>query len=87
VDDRVLLHQVHPVKLAADISASLISNTLLWRHRPVAGIVTRYALPVVGSAVVLSFADVERLRGTLRAAMCLPTCRPPPWRCAWPATW
>jgi hypothetical protein len=64
VDDRVLLHQVHPVKLAADISASLVSNTLLWRHRPLAGIVIRYALPVVGSAVVLSFADVERLRDT-----------------------
>jgi hypothetical protein len=64
VDDRILLHQVHPVKLAADITASLISNTLLWRHRPVAGIVTRFALPVVGSAIVLSSVDVERLRGT-----------------------
>jgi hypothetical protein len=65
LDDRVLLHQVHPVKLAADISASLISNTLLWRHRLAAGIVTRYTLPVVGSAIVLSFADVERLRDTV----------------------
>jgi hypothetical protein len=64
VDDRVLLHQVHPVKLAADISASLISNTLLWRHRLVAGIVTRYALPIAGSVIVLSAADVEGLRGT-----------------------
>jgi hypothetical protein len=41
VDDRIRLHQVHPIKLAADITASLISNALLWRHRPVAGIVTR----------------------------------------------
>lgn len=64
MDDRVLLHQVHPLKLAADISASVISNTLLWQHRLLAGIVTRYALPVAGSAIVLSFADVERLRET-----------------------
>ncbi len=64
MDDRILLHQVHPLKLAADISASLISNALLWQHRPVAGIVTRYALPVVGSAIVLSSADLKRLRGT-----------------------
>jgi hypothetical protein len=64
MDDRVLLHQVHPLKLAADISASLISNTLLWRHRPVAGIVTRLALPIAGSAIVLSAVDVERLRET-----------------------
>ncbi len=64
MDDRILLHQVHPLKLAADILASLISNALLWQHRPVAGIVTRYALPVVGSAIVLLTADAERLRGT-----------------------
>ncbi len=64
MDDRILLHQVHPLKLVADISASLISNVLLWQHRPVAGIVTRYALPVVGSAIVLSSADVEPLRDT-----------------------
>jgi hypothetical protein len=64
MDDRILLHQVHPLKLAADISASVISNALLWQHRPVVGIVTRFALPVVGSAIVLSSADVERLRET-----------------------
>jgi hypothetical protein len=64
MDERVLLHQVHPLKLVADISASVISNTLLWRHRLLAGLVTRYALPIAGSAVVLTFADVERLRGT-----------------------
>jgi hypothetical protein len=62
LDDRVLLHQVHPVKLAADASASIISNTLLWRRQPVAGIVTRYALPMAASAIVLSSADVERIR-------------------------
>jgi hypothetical protein len=76
MDDRVLLHQVHPVKLAADISASLVSNTLLWRHRPLAGIVIRYALPVVGSAVVLSFADVERLRDTAAGRYVLATMSP-----------
>jgi hypothetical protein len=66
VNERVLLHQVHPLKLAADISASLISNTLLWRHRLLAGLVTRYTLPIAGSAIVLTFADVERLRATAR---------------------
>ena len=64
MDDRVRLHQIHPLKLAADISASMISNALLWQHRPVPGLVTRYALPVVGSAIVLSSADVDRLRDT-----------------------
>jgi hypothetical protein len=33
----ILIHQVHPVKLAFDLSASAVSNVLLWRHRLSAG--------------------------------------------------
>jgi hypothetical protein len=62
--ESILVHQVHPVKLAFDISASLISNTLLWRHRLGAGLLSRYLLPVAGSALVLRFADLERVRRT-----------------------
>jgi hypothetical protein len=64
--DAILVHQVHPVKLAFDITASLVSNALLWQHRLVAGLASRYVLPVVGSALVLSFADLDRLRETKR---------------------
>ena len=64
--DAILVHQVHPVKLAFDISASIISNALLWQHKLAAGLVSRYLLPVIGSALVLSFADLERLRQTGR---------------------
>ncbi|WP_125609974.1 hypothetical protein [Specibacter cremeus] len=60
--DFVLLHQVHPVKLAFDVAAAVASNVLLWRHRPCVGLVVRFAGPMVGSAVVLRFADVGRLR-------------------------
>lgn len=63
--DRVLLHQVHPVKLAADISASLMSNVLLWNHVAVAGIAIRLALPLAGSAITLRYGHLERLRSTL----------------------
>ncbi len=65
--EEVLIHQVHPVKLAFDISASVISNALLWQHKLAAGVVSRYVLPVVGSALVLRFADLDRLRQTTRA--------------------
>ena len=63
-DDRVILHQVHPVKLAADISASAISNILLWQHRLGAALSVRYLLPAAGSALVLQFGDVDALRET-----------------------
>ncbi len=64
--DAILVHQVHPVKLAFDIAASFVSNALLWQHRPAAGLASRYLLPIAGSALVLSFADLDRLRNTKR---------------------
>ena len=60
-DQRVLVHQVHPAKLAVDIGTSVVSNALLWRRSLVAGLFVRYASPVVGSVLVLRFADLERL--------------------------
>ncbi len=64
LEQRVLIHQVHPAKLAVDISASVVSNVLLWRHRLVAGLAVRYLAPPLGSALVLLIADVERLAPT-----------------------
>src|SRR5437879_13579364 len=57
-DQRVLVHQVHPAKLAVDIGTSVLSNALLWRHRLVAGLFLRYATPVIGSALVHRFHDL-----------------------------
>ena len=65
-DQRVLVHQVHPAKLAVDIGTSVLSNALLWRHRLVAGLFLRYASPVIGSALVLRFADLEEISRSRR---------------------
>jgi len=73
----ILIHQVHPVKLAFDISASVVSNFLLWQHRLGAGLVSRYLLPVVGSALVLRFADLDRVRNTPRGRYVLEHMPPP----------
>jgi hypothetical protein len=69
--EAILVHQVHPVKLAFDISASVISNVLLWQHRLASGLLSRYLLPVAGSALVLRFGDLERLRGTKQGSYVL----------------
>jgi hypothetical protein len=57
----LLVHQVHPVKLAADIGASLLSLALLWRGHRRTGMAVHFAGPLLGSAVVLSTADLPRL--------------------------
>jgi hypothetical protein len=49
--ERVLYHQIHPLKLVADIGASGASTVLLWRRHLVAGLVARYVPPAVASAV------------------------------------
>ena len=42
--DKVAVHQVHPVKIGADLTASAVSNVLLWRARPKAALADLDAL-------------------------------------------
>jgi hypothetical protein len=62
--DKLLVHQVHPVKIGADVTASVVSNTLLWRGRPKAALAVRVVLPVAGSLAVLTLADLDALART-----------------------
>ncbi len=61
-----LLHQVHPAKLSADVTASIVSDILLWRERPVAAVALRCLVPVATSAAVLGLADLDALARTRR---------------------
>jgi hypothetical protein len=65
-EQRIQVHRVHPAKLAMDISASVLSSVLLWKRVLVPGLVARYLLRVLGSAVVLRYADVDRLASSAR---------------------
>jgi hypothetical protein len=64
--EAILVHQVHPLKLVADISASIVSNILLWQHRLGAGIFARYLPPIIGSALVINLADMDTLKQSAR---------------------
>jgi hypothetical protein len=64
--ERVLVHQVHPVKVGADATTAVVSYVLLWRGRPRAAALVQVVLPVAGSAVVLARADLDALAGTRR---------------------
>jgi hypothetical protein len=63
---KALVHQVHPAKIGTDITASVISNILLWRGRPKATLAARAALPAAGSLAVLAMADLDALAATRR---------------------
>jgi len=64
--DKVLVHQAHPAKIGMDVTASMVSNVLLWRGRPRAALVVRILLSAAGSAAVLGLADLEELAKTRR---------------------
>jgi hypothetical protein len=61
-----LLHQVHLAKIGADVTASIISNVLLWREKPATAVAVRYALPIAGSVAVLALADLDAVARTRR---------------------
>ena len=57
--ERVLYHQVHPLKLATDIGATLIAVPLLWQHQLVAGLLMAFVPPIVASAILMRVLDLE----------------------------
>lgn len=61
-----LVHQVHPAKISADVTASIVSNFLLWRDCPVTAVAVRFVLPAAGSAAVLGFANLDAVSRTRR---------------------
>ena len=62
LSEKVLYHQIHPAKLAADMSASIISTYLMWHRRFGAAMLSAWVPAILGSALVLRFADLERLK-------------------------
>jgi hypothetical protein len=45
--DRALYHQIHPVKLATDLSSAVISLWLLWQHRLAFALIVMCVPPIL----------------------------------------
>jgi hypothetical protein len=64
-EERVLYHQIHPAKLATDLTAEVVSTVLLWRHCLISGLLVRLVPAIVASAVLMRRTeDLERLRSS-----------------------
>src|SRR5262249_48321706 len=57
--DKVLYHQIHPLKLGTDIFASLGSLYFFWQHKLFIGLILHLAPPVIASLVVIYAFDLE----------------------------
>lgn len=51
--ERKLYHQIHPIKLGADIGSAIAFLFLLWRHRIVLALVAGFIPPIIVSGVMM----------------------------------
>lgn len=58
-DEKILYHQIHPLKLLTDISMGFYSVYLLWKHRAFAGLIVSIVPPIVVSLYLVNKADLE----------------------------
>jgi hypothetical protein len=58
--EKVLYHQIHPAKLAADVGGSLVSTYLMWRRRFAWAMLGAFVPAGLASALVIRYADLER---------------------------
>jgi hypothetical protein len=62
--ERVLYHQIHPLKLFTDWSTAFIAAALLWNHRFGEAMVVGFVPSIVVTTVLLRWADLERYRAS-----------------------
>ena len=60
--EKTLYHQIHPVKLLVDWVAGVLSLYFFWQHEPAIALVIALAPPILASAIILHFADLESLK-------------------------
>jgi hypothetical protein len=60
--DRILYHQIHPLKLATDWGTAFGAAYLLWRHAPLPALLLGIIPSVVVSMVLVRWADLAPYR-------------------------
>jgi hypothetical protein len=66
--ERILYHQIHPLKLATDHGCERVSLYFLWRHNLVLGLTTHFIPPIVSSLLLIRFADLEPYKNSKAGA-------------------
>jgi hypothetical protein len=57
--EKILYHQIHPLKLFTDISAEFVSLYLFWRHKLIAGLVAMFVPPIITSLLIIKLVNLE----------------------------
>ena len=58
--DRLLYHQIHPLKLATDVGTSVIAAAAFWRHALILGVAVGFVPSIFVTVALLRWANLER---------------------------
>ena len=61
-EERLLYHQIHPLKLLTDCAAGFAALPLLWRRHLGAALLVMIVPPVLVSALIIRYVDLEPYR-------------------------
>jgi len=62
--EKALYNQIHPLKLSTDILAAAVSLYFFWFHLPVPALILHFLPPVIVSALLIRYANLEPLKDT-----------------------
>jgi hypothetical protein len=68
LQEKILYHQIHPLKLAADIGSEPVSLYLFWRHNLFLGLATHFVPPIAASLWLIARADLEAYKNSAGGA-------------------
>jgi hypothetical protein len=57
--EKILYHQIHPLKLLTDFAVGFAALPLLWRHRLRAALVVMFVPAILASILIIRYVDLE----------------------------
>ena len=58
-EEKLLYHQIHPLKLLTDCTAGFAALPLLWRHRLRAALLVMFVPAILVSVLIIRYVDLE----------------------------
>ena len=62
VKEKILYHQIHPLKLATDIGCEPVSLYFFWQRDFALGLATHFVPPIAASLILICYVDFEAIK-------------------------
>jgi hypothetical protein len=64
LQEKILYHQIHPLKLAADVGCEPVSLYFFWQHNLFLGLATHFAPPIAASLWLIGHTNLEAYKNS-----------------------